>query len=501
MKKKLSRILIYSFSLVLLVNTSCEKFVGGVSEIDPTRPIDASTGQVLNAGELGVVAFSEGDLARLAGIFTDQFTGVDRQYFSLNNYTTTAGDYDSQWDNIYGDALKSLRIARSKSEVTNNLRAKALTQILEAYLMGTTAALFGDIPFSQAANIEQYPNPAYDTQADVYAGVLALLDDAISNIANAPAGTGYDGDFFGGDDAVWTARANTLKAKFLLHLGRYADAAAAAQAGISSSADDLMAPHGPSYGQNFNIYYSFLSYDRPGYMSADFALAPHLLDPGLVDGTAYRGNAKTDETARFYWYYYPEGLNSGVEEYDINVLWSDDWGNDPSEDGFFSAINSFPILTFAENQLILAEALVRTGDDAGALDALNSWRQELAGGYRISPAYQGEGLQYDDYDLLDFAPVVGIENPDGISASDALYREIIEEKYVSLVGTLEVFTDMRRKAFGSFAGEQNWQMLGVTANTGSEIPQRFLIPQTELNANTSAPGTPPGLFEKTALFQ
>jgi starch-binding outer membrane protein, SusD/RagB family len=500
MKNKLYKLLIYSFSCVLLINTSCEDFVKGVDEFDPTLPRDANYGQVITAAEVSLIGFAEGDLARLAGMFTDQFTGVDRQYVSLNNYTTTAGDYDAQWDNIYANCLKSLRIARSKALEVNDLGAVGLTQILEAYLMGTTASLWGDIPFSQAANIEQYPNPAYESQRDVYSAILAMLDEAITNINESPIPLPATYDIFGGGNEEWIARANTLKAKFNLHLGDYAKAVESAREGIKSPDGDILGTHGSSYNQDFNIYYSFLTYDRPGYMSADFAVAPKLLDPGIVAVESYRGNDKTDETARFLWYYSADGLNSAVAEYDVNVLSAaDGWVGDETENGFFAAEASFPILTYGENQLILAEALLRTGDAQGALNALNSWRGVLDAGYRIPSAWLAEGSNYDPYDITDFA-AGGIENASSLSQNDALYREIIEEKYVTMIGTLEVFTDMRRKGFGSFAGQQNWQVIGLTPNTGSEIPQRFLIPQTELNSNTSAPDSPPGLFERTEIF-
>lgn len=499
MKKKLVSILIYSCSLLLLVNTSCEEFVTGVDEFDPTRPRDASLGQVINSAEVGIIAFAEGDLARTAGIFTDQFTGVDRQYVSLNNYTTTSGDYDSQWDNIYATTLKSLRIARSKAGEANNLRAKGLSQILEAYLMGMTAAVFGDIPFTQAVNIKDHPNPAYDSQTDVYNAVLAMLDDAINNIQTSPAGTGFDGDFFGGGDAAWIARANTLKAKFLLHLDRYPEALAAAQQGILDPADDMLAPHGSSYNADFNIYYSFLVYDRPGYMSAADALAPRLLDPSAA---LTRNNAKTDEGARFdYSYFNYEIYAVGYEPNYFSIV--DGW---EAPDGYFGTNSSFPILTYRENQLILAEAELRVNGFDNALDELNAYRDYLGTGAYINPDYIDGNLQYDPYVAADFAPgggilgPAGMENPDGVTTESALYREIIEEKYVSLLGTLEVFNDMRRTAFGGFSGQQNWEVIGVTPNTGTTIPQRFLIPQTEINSNTSTP-TPPGLFDKTEVFQ
>jgi starch-binding outer membrane protein, SusD/RagB family len=68
-----------------------------------------------------------------------------------------------------------------------------------------------------------------------------------------------------------------------------------------------------------------------------------------------------------------------------------------------------------------------------------------------------------------------------------------------LIGQLEVFNDMRRNGFGSFAGQQNWQVIGITPNAGTTIPQRFLIPQTELNSNTNVP-SPAGLFQRTDVF-
>jgi starch-binding outer membrane protein, SusD/RagB family len=407
--------------------TGCEDYVKGVSEFDPTLPQDASVGQVINAAEVGLIGFVEGDIARLAGIFTDQFSGADRQYVSLSSYVVTALDFDSQWGNIYANVFKSTRIAQAKARELNNVRALGLAQFLEAYVMGMTAALFGDIPYREAINLQEHPNPAYDPQRQVYADVLALLDQAITNFTNPPAGTSYAGDLFGGDDATWIARANTLKAKYYLHLGQYDLAAAAAAAGISNPGQDIWAMHGTSYGQNYNIYYSFLTYDRSGYMTADNALAPALLDPL---NPLYRGNAKTNEGGRFFAYYYPGGLNSAVDEYDINVLSANEpgfsWQVDPagSEDGFFAVDAPFPILTFAENQLILAEARLRAGNQNGALDALNAWRAVLATGYRINAAWQAEGLRYDPYVIADFESG-GVANTEGLGTNDALYKEII----------------------------------------------------------------------------
>jgi hypothetical protein len=67
MKTKFIKVL--SVVLVSFLLTSCEKFVEGVSEFDPTQPVDASLAQVINSAEVAYIGYMEGDLARLSGMF------------------------------------------------------------------------------------------------------------------------------------------------------------------------------------------------------------------------------------------------------------------------------------------------------------------------------------------------------------------------------------------------------------------------------------------------
>jgi hypothetical protein len=490
--------------LVMMVFiTSCEQFTDGVGEFDPTLPTDASLGQVINAAEVAYIGFVEGELSRIAGIWSKQFTGTDRQYVALNNYTVVASNYDNPWGNLYSSVLKPYRIAQRKAKDVNNKRALAVAQILEAHTMGTAASLFGDIPYSQANDLIKYPNPVFDSQSSIYTALLTLLDDAIDNIVTASPGTVYDGDIFYGEDATdatWVKVANTIKAKLYLHIGEYQNAYDAALAGIDNGSADLLAPHGDSYNLDFNIYYSFLVYDRPGYMGATESYAARLIDP--TNNAAYsKNNARTNETDRFSYIY----LGSLADGYDLNVFGADvaDIIDHGQADGFFSNRASFPIVTYRENQLILAESSLRLaagGDITEALNALNDYRAYLDGGGYINPAYNTANGFYQPFTAADFI-AGGIENPDGLAPADALYKEIVEERYVSLLGTMESFVDLHRKGLGSFASKQNWEVLGLTPNTGSNIPQRFLVAQSEINSNTSAPRPSPGLFDKTEIFQ
>ena len=73
--------------------------------------------------------------------------------------------------------------------------------------------------------------------------------------------------------------------------------------------------------------------------------------------------------------------------------------------------------------------------------------------------------------------------------------EIMEEKYITLIGELTSYHDLRRS--GNLIGVPN-KTTGSTAATG--YPQRFLYPQDEVDTNENVPSPLPTFFEPTPLF-
>ena len=103
-------------------------------------------------------------------------------------------------------------------------------------------------------------------------------------------------------------------------------------------------------------------------------------------------------------------------------------------------------------------------------------------------------VKYDPYVSADFDNL-GIENMDGISRDNALLREILEERYVSLFGQIEVFNDTRRTQ------DESIVRVPITPNVGSDLPQRFLIGNSEIDTNNNTPNPIPGFFERTSVNQ
>lgn len=443
------------FSFLAFGLFSCEDLREEFNEVSPNDPQDAPANIMLPGLVTGTQFFHSAESARTAGMWSGYFTGWDRQYISYQTYNVTAGDFDSPWRVLYTDVFDVAEIIKTKAEAANQRDILGVASICQAHAMGTAADLWGDVPFTTAGDPILNPEPTYDSQDAIYTEVQALLDQGIANVAgsNAFAGSTSLGD--------WGEVANTLKARNYMHTGEYQNAINAAANGISSVANDWMGLHDAGNLSAWNVYYNFCEFERNGYLTANSAHLVSLLDT-VPGNPLYRGDDKTDESARFAWYY--------VKQFDVYQAYADP----NTVDGMFTPGASFPLVTYVENELIASEANARLGNMDMALTHLNNARSAHDAFYGA-----GDGTTYAAYEMADFAD------------DAALLTEILEEKYVSMYAQIEGFTDLRRTD----------NAIAVPANTGSAIPERFFYPQSEVNTNSNAPSPIPGLFDPTPANQ
>ncbi|TAD84289.1 MAG: SusD/RagB family nutrient-binding outer membrane lipoprotein [Bacteroidetes bacterium] len=471
MKTTISNILCICFSAIIF--SSCSKMVEGIND-NPNNPTDADASTMLTSVLIGNVSIQEGEMARIAGMWSGYFRGFTQQYQSYHQYQVVARNYDAAWQNIYSGVYKNIKILKQKATDINNRRMLGVAQVAEANLMGTVTALWGDIPYSQAAD-EQNTRPAFDGQQAVYAYIQTLLDSAIVNLNSTSFVSFAAQDIhFAGNMMRWIQTANTLKARYFLQVRNYGAALAAAQNGINAQANNFMAPHFATNRGAFNLYFQFLSLDRPNWMDATGMYGINLVNPA---GNRSRGNTKTNERARWSFFF-----NSATNlNFTVN--------------GFFGQSTFFPLATFSENLLILAEADARINGFAAGLTRLNTYRAYMNTGAYINTLYLTAGnFRYDPYVAGDF-DAGGMENLGTAPLSNvrALLREIIEERYVNFIGQIEGFNDLRR------VFKEPDIRVPVPLNFGAQFPQRFLYPQVEIDVNPSTPNPTPILFDPTPV--
>lgn len=457
---------------------ACTDFTDDLNQ-DPNNQVDADEGSLLTMAALGNMGVHEGEFSRIAGLWNGYFRGIARQSSAQWQYQVDAGTFS--WNGIYQQTLAQSELVIEKATQNNNRVLAGVAKVIKANVMGTATQLFGDIPFTEAADINQFEDPRFDQQQEIYANLLALLDEASADLLSETGTVPLDADIhFNGDPEKWVKVANTLKARYHMDLADYSAAYTAALLGIDAPEASLMGPHESITGKA-NTYWVFNA-------SGDLGTADQYL-PQLLDQSAgnYRGNAKTNEEARFNYFF--------VETFQTTELEPNTMSTSQGQmfDGVFAMGADFPLVTYQENLLTLAEAALRNQDIAQALAHLNDFRALLNDG-----AYFSEGVndafdrQYDPYELADFE-AGGIENTDNQSTADALLREILEERYITFYGQILGWSDERRNRDDAMG-------VKLTPNLGSQLPARFLIPQSEINANANIPSPLPGLFDRVPVY-
>lgn len=437
--KNLKKIL-YLFSACAIF-MSCDSLVEEVNYQDDPNTVGAvPTLNLISQAEIVAIYLTESDASRYAAINSNSITGSNNQWIGYETYTYSPSDFDALWSNIYVEGITQARLAKQQAEIELDDDGFATACFFEAYFLGELATSFGDVPDSEAF-IPGNISPVYDGQTTVLSHVQELLDLAISR---GNTSTLYISDANGGTSSTSTLGqlAHSMKARYYMITKEYGNALTEAQAGINTIEGGLFGTHGDATGAQ-NMWYNFTAISRPGDTSP---VGSYLQELIKVDGSVSRLLNTPGESERFNFYY------RGNSNYNNR------------EGGIFDEVASLPIISWHENQLILAEAAYRSSQEGLARTTLNSVRTALEAQYSGS-------------------------FPASTASGNTLLLHILEEKYITLWPSPQTWHDITRTN----------NALGVTPKTGSDTPQRFLYPQVELNTNTNAPSPIPGLFAPTPV--
>lgn len=456
--------------------SSCTQLVDGINENPNDILITDIDAQLFLTGAMLANSVAQaGHLNRISGMYSGQLIGFTSLYSNIYGFALSTAESVSTWSRIYVGCVANLRHIRSAAPEDQLLQG--ISKVVEAHAIGTAASLFGDVPFSEISDLE-ISDPKFDDQVSVFNAVIALLDEAINDLNGANARVLSSDIYFDGDADKWIAAANTLKARYYLQMKDYSAAYSAAQSGISSDEGSMkFIPRGdPNISEgDKNLFWTILEGSRTGDIGTGNSYLMQLLDPANGES---RNNAKTDETARFGYYKVDESggsINKGIiEQYEPHNL-----------------------VTYAENQLILAECGTRNTGLSTGLGHLNDLRTWLNTGEMVNDNFADSTFLYEAYDVADFENG-GIENTDGIDPSRALLREIIEERYVSGFGMYMPYNDARRlRKSDSDVAVPFIMVDGPTPPYAERMPYS----DDELNSNSNAPAEDPGIFTKTAVNQ
>jgi len=474
------RYLRYLTVAALLGSTACSDFLSGPSvSTDPNNPNpDASSPDNL-FGAFQAAQFTNftSVLAYTICGYMQQCKGINGRFLEtqLVEYNTNPNTMGVNWDQIYrAGGLRDLRLIQEKLAARppagQDPAYLGITKVWEALIISEAADMFGDIPYSQAANAglgTPGTPPALDDQLAVYLRTEAVLDTALSLFASAPADAAGADFVFAGSRANWTAAANTLKARIYMHLLRHPGAPAGvldsvvkyATVGIPLQAagdlsHDIRVVVNGQDAQQQNGWFQFMTYSGfgdPDLRAGDF----------FVKLMAHRNGGAPDPRFDEYFVFSFEDDPGDVADAITAGELVDENGcpvsADPAVNVAFGcfitrAVNDpafqQPWVTDDENALLLAEAQFRLGGAGAAQPTLDAVRTKY-----------------------------------GLPSVPATIQSIIEEKYVALFQNWEIWNDWKRTSCPNLVSTST-QALGPE---GAEIPRRVYYGQQEQDLNSNIP--------------
>jgi hypothetical protein len=436
-----------------------------LDEIDtnPNSPEEVSVNLLLPQVTVNIpTAVVGADLSWYSSVFVQHTAGVHAQLQEADRRSGLENNtlVNNMWNNIYAGVLPDLDIIIARGSPggpeEGNLVHVGIARVLKAYTMSVATDMWGRVPYSETNRGVENRTPVYDPQQLIYTEIQSLLNQAIEDLASgAPTPAGQD-LIYSGNVTNWTRAAYSLKARYHNRLSNI-DPTGSAQAALEAAAQGFEGP-----GQNFAFtrYTAAAIGEHPWWQEANdrshhavslsFVQAlQELNDPRLQAMVAPAPNTGVITGAP----------NSTLTNDQANRSFSDvrNPNNTPAPGPWvLQATSPMPLMTYDELKFIEAEAHLRLGNTADALQAYQD-------GIRAAMVRQinAPGPAIDDY-IRANATTVSLEN-------------IIRQKWIAFFyfQSIEAYNDWRRTGFPGF----------ISQHPISPPPLRFPYAQNELDTN------------------
>jgi hypothetical protein len=448
---------------VLMVASSCKKELERINvnpnAVEQPQPSYLLTGAIKTACDAYWNVGAAQGSGTPANLFVQYWAAI--QYTDQDRYIFSNNDFSGLWTTCYSGSIVNLDKVIDLAGDNSNYKGVAL--ILRSWVYCLLTDVFGDIPYAESIQIQQNVNPAYDTQKEVYEGILNDLDTAETLLD--PNGPAVEGDIiYGGDINLWKKFDNSLRLRIAL---RIADADPAKAKAVTSA---LEAAGGNYISSNTGTaelkYLNTPPNDNPlaelFLTRDDYRISKTVVDElfQLQDPRLPIYAAPTqDPTSQTY-----VGVPNGLLVGDASALGFTKTSKPGSY--FLSPQAPAVIMSYAEVLFDRAEAAARgfTKEDAASL-----YRQAITASMRQYGIDQAAIDKYLGQPAVQYDP-------------GHFKKSIGVQKWIALFGEgLEAFAEWRRLDYPALKP-------AVAGVLNGEMPLRFIYPGTEQSLNKGGYG-------------
>lgn len=373
------------------------------------------------------------------------------------------------------DANTLYSLGQQKSNTL--LQAAALT--LRSYAFAQLTELWGDIPFTQALQGSAgIYTPVYDPQQTVYTngqfGIIPSLKRADSLLKANTTGLVSGDVLYNSNVVLWRKFINALRLRYLFRVSSKANPSAEMQAIVADGAIMQSSTESASLKLPTVTPYNFVSLTE---RSGDFAVK-------YLNSTLYDVFVNTADTMRLAAYFTPNantpagtpfsfnnygGMPLVVDATTAQVNQASNF-NASFKTGSSPALIKAKIITYAEQEFILAEAALKGYIAGGSAAATTYYNNGVIGAFTESGFTTAAANNYLNH------PGVVFDN----SSTAASLSQVITQKWISNINNgFEGWIEYRRTGYPAF------QTGGAANLNNGAIPSRFLYPTSEQTINST----------------
>lgn len=448
----------FIFTIALgMLTTSCDSYLD-INQ-DPNSPAEANmtTDIMFPAAEMNL-ASTYGDFYRITGGYFAQYYSHafgTSNYVDYSQFKMSATRSSTDYTQLNQRSLKNLnticQLAENDEEWGTFLAAKTL----KAFIYQMMVDAYGEVPYSEAFDASN-ATPKYDQGADIYAGVLAELDEALSK---ASAGDKVATNFLlpGKSAGAWIQLANAVKLKMLTRESGVADVNS--QIAALVSANNFPAGDVAWEGCWSNESGSLSPFYAEEFSTAWGSTQINVVANIAIVGTMQQKNAEGDvvfEDGRLAAFFEPN--SSGV--YTGGISGSNFSTSDNYKSGYWCrpvASYDMPVylITRSEVEFFIAEYYAKAGN---AAQAKAHYEAAIEASFATAGvAGAAEAIAKFPYDQANYKKCIGVS------------------KWIALAGvnTFEGWCEARRLDFPAFGSVQGTQMYNEQSD-GSYHPELYV---------------------------
>jgi len=501
------KIIIYSFILMVIGFSSCQKFLD--INHDPDAIEDVPLTLVLPAALSSPMYVLGGDGQIIGSYWAQHWTQSTNapQFQGYDSWQITNATFDGRgYGALYSNALADLKYIKNKSRESENWSYFFIATVTEAYVYQVLVDLYDKVPFSEAIlGAEGNITPKFDDGDFIYNAIADSINNALELDLNAATSEkpGNDDIIFHGDLNKWKAFANTLLLKIYLRQS-------IVNPGIYTKINLLTGPF-LTEDASFDIFLDQSNKQNPIYASAEvqhkgnISMSRTLINYLINDmyGVPDIRDKRVDALA-----YRPEKVpeaHRALLQGDFNANSNDYTLEGETEPYYWGAEGikylSRPLLHYndplyymsaAESYFLQAEVATHNNDDVTAKTFYESG---------VKAAFARLGLSSDDaQEILDNSSYAQWNSS---NTQQEKFELIWMQKWVSMVNIqgVEAFIEHNRtntpKEFNVNPNsdpvnwdddyEKGWFTISVNNVTNGRYPRRLLVPQSEIDGNPNVP--------------